>query len=41
MTTEPPTTPRPRRRWLRFSLQTMMVLVLAINVRPSQSFGPA
>ena len=28
MTTEPTTTPKPRRRWLQFSLRTMLVLVL-------------
>ena len=26
MTTEPITTPKPRRRWLQFSLRTMLVL---------------
>ena len=29
MTTSP-TTPKPRRRWLQFSLRTVMVLVLAL-----------
>ena len=26
MTTTPPTTPKPRRRWLQFSLRTMLAL---------------
>ena len=31
MTTEPTTTPKPRRRWLQFSLRTLMVLMLVIG----------
>jgi hypothetical protein len=31
MTTAPPTTPRPRRRWLRFSLRTLLALMLAFG----------
>ncbi len=30
MTTEPTTTPKPRRRWLQFSLRTLMVVVLLV-----------
>ena len=29
-TTEPTTTPMPRRRWLQFSLRTLMLLVLML-----------
>ena len=32
MTTAPTTTPLPRRRWLQFSLRTLMVLVLVVSV---------
>jgi hypothetical protein len=32
MTTAPATTPKPRRRWLQYSLRTMMVLVLVFGV---------
>ncbi len=32
MTTTPPPTPKPRRRWLQFSLRTVLVLVLLISV---------
>ncbi len=32
MTTTEPTTPKPRRRWLQFSLRTMLVLVLLLGV---------
>ena len=31
MTTAPTTTPKPRRRWLQFSLRTVMVLVLVLG----------
>jgi hypothetical protein len=31
MTTAPPTTPKPRRCWLQFSLRTLMVLVLVVG----------
>ena len=30
MTTAPTTTPKPRRRWLQFSLRTLMVVVLLV-----------
>ncbi len=29
--TQPPTTPKPRRRWLQFSLRTLMVLMLVFG----------
>jgi len=32
MTTAPTTTPKPRRRWLQFSLRTLMMLVLMFGV---------
>ena len=32
MNTEPTTTPKPRRRWLQFSLRTMLILMLVISV---------
>jgi hypothetical protein len=31
MTTVPPTTPKPRRRWLQFSLRTLLLLVLFVG----------
>jgi hypothetical protein len=31
MTTTPSTTPKPRRRWLQFSLRTLMVLLLVLG----------
>jgi lipopolysaccharide export system protein LptC len=31
MTTEHTTTPKPRRRWLQFSLRTLLVLMLAFG----------
>ncbi|MCY2987709.1 MAG: hypothetical protein NTY19_07585 [Planctomycetota bacterium] len=31
MTTTPPTTPKPRRRWLQFSLRTLLVLMLVLG----------
>jgi hypothetical protein len=34
----PPTTPRPRRRWLQFSLRTLMLVVLMVSV-PLGWFG--
>ena len=32
MSTKPPPTPKPRRRWLQFSLRTTMVLILSVSV---------
>lgn len=32
LTTAPTTTPKPKRRWLQFSLRTMLVLVLVVSV---------
>ena len=32
MTESPPTTPKPRRRWLQFSLRTALVLVLICSI---------
>ena len=31
MTTTPPPTPKPRRRWLQFRLRTLMVVVLLVG----------
>ena len=31
MTTTPPSTPKPRRRWLQFSLRTLVVLMLLLG----------
>jgi hypothetical protein len=28
MSTKPPPTPKPRRRWLQFSLRTLMIVML-------------
>jgi hypothetical protein len=32
MTTDPTTTPKPKRRWLRFSLRTLLVVFLVIGI---------
>ena len=32
MTATPPTTPKPRRRWLQFSLRTLMALVVLLSL---------
>ena len=31
MTTEPTTTPKPKRRWFQFSLRTLLVLMLVFG----------